>query len=154
MNHTDLLNQLLGIEKLRVTDSEFVAVEQLHLFVESTLALAICPECGQVSEQVHDLSEAQMIRDLPIAVRRCYLNYRARRFECQGCSNTFVERVDWKRSGVSYTLRYEQHLYQRARQEPVSQVARDEGLSEEAVQTIFEQWAKKRLPHAAPRTSK
>jgi Helix-turn-helix domain of transposase family ISL3 len=48
---------------------------------------------------------------------------------------------------VSYTLRYEQHLYQRARQEPVSQVAHAEGLSEEAVQAIFEYWAKKRLPH-------
>ena len=154
MNPNDLLNQLLSIEKLCVTSSEFVGVEQLHLVVESTLAVAICPECQQVCEHVHDLSEAQLVRDLPMAARRCALNYRARRFECPHCRKTFVERVAWKRPGVNYTLRYEQHIYQRARQEPVSQVAHDEGLSEEAVQAIFEQWAKKRLPHAGSHRSK
>jgi transposase len=86
-----------------------------------------------------------MIRDLSIAERRCYLVYRARRFKCEHCKRTFVERVEWKRQNVSYTERYERYVYQRVRRESVSQVAQDEDLSEEAVQAIFEHWAKKRL---------
>ena len=113
------------------------------------MPVASCPDCGYISDQVHDLSEVQMIRDLPIAERRCYLSYRVRRFKCERCKKTFVERADWKRTNVSYSERYERYVYQRVRRESVSQVAQDEGLSEEATQAIFEHRAKKRLRHAA-----
>jgi transposase len=146
MNNNELLNKLLSIPKLRVVSSEFIGEEKLHLLVVSTLPVGSCPDCGRLSNQVHDESEAQLIRDLSIA---CYLVYRARRFKCEQCRKTFVERVDWKRTGVSYTERYERHVYQRVRRESVSQVAQDEGLSEESVQAIFEHRAKKRLRHAA-----
>ena len=149
MNNNDFLNELLDIEKLHVVRSEFVGREQINLFVESTLPVASCPDCGHITNQVHDLSEVQMLRDLPIGERCCYLIYRARRFKCEHCNKTFVERVDWKRTGVSYTERYERYVYQRVRRESVSQVAQDESLSEEATQAIFEHRAKKRLRHAA-----
>ena len=149
MNNNDLLDKLLGISKLHVLKSEFIGEEKLHLMVASTLPVASCPDCGRVSHQVHDESEVQMIRDLAIAARRCYLVYRARRFKCEPCKKTFVERVEWKRTGVSYTERYERYVYQGVRRESVSQVAQAEGLSEEAVQAIFEHRAKKRLRHAA-----
>jgi transposase len=149
MNNNELLNKLLGIPKLHVLKSEFIGEEKLHLMVASTLPVASCRDCGQVSNQMHDESEVQMIRDLSIAERQCYLVYHARRFKCEHCQKTFVERVDWKRSGVSYTERYERYVYQHVRRESVSQVAQDEGLSEEAVQAIFEHRAKKRLRHAA-----
>lgn len=142
--NNNILNKLLGISKLQVTRSEFASEEQIILFIESTVPVASCPECGHISNQVHDLSEVQLIRDLPIAERRCYLSYQARRFKCEHCQKTFVERVEWKRPNVSYTGRYERHVYQRVRRESVSQVAQDEGLSEEAIQSIFEHRAKKR----------
>ena len=148
MNNNELLNQLLGIQKLHVVKSDFIGEEKLHLEVASTLSVASCPDCGLVSDQVHDESEAQMVRDLSIAERQSYLVYRARRFKCEHCQKTFVERVEWKRSNVSYTERYERYVYQRVRRESVSQVAQDEGLSEETVQGIFEYRAKKRRRHA------
>ena len=151
MNNNELLNQLLGIQNLHVVKSDFIGEEKLHLEVGSTLPVASCPDCGRVSNQVHDESEVQMIRDLSIAERQSYLVYRARRFKCEHCKKTFVERVEWKRPNVSYTERYERYIYQRVRRESVSQVAEDEGLSEEAVQTIFEYRAKKRRRHAGTR---
>mgnify|MGYP000560107616 FL=1 len=151
MNNNDLLNTLLGISKLRVLKSDFIGEEKIHLEVVSTLAVASCPDCGRVSNLMHDESEVQIIRDLSISERQCYLVYRARRFKCGHCKKTFVERVEWKRANVSYTERYERYVYQRVRRESVSQVAQDEGLSEEAIQAIFEHRAKKRLRHAATR---
>lgn len=153
MNNNEILNEMLGLEKLLVVKAEF-SVGEVRLFVKSRLAAAICPDCGESSTSVHDQSAEQMIRDLSIGERRCYLIYRARRFDCHRCQRTFVEQVDWKRSGVSYTLRYEKYVYQRARKEAVSQIAQDEGLSEETVQAIFEQGAKKRFRHGATRASK
>jgi transposase len=151
MNNNELLNKLLGISKLLVMKLDFIGEEKLHLEVTSTLVVASCADCGQVSNQVHDESEAQVVRDLSIAERQCFLVYRARRFKCEYCKKTFVERVEWKRQNVSYTERYERYVYQRVRRESVSQVAQDEGLSEEAVQAIFEQRAKKRRRHAGTR---
>jgi len=151
MNNNDFMNKLLNLDKVQVTQAEFVGDEQIMLFVESSHKVAICPDCGQVSNSVHDLSETQKLRDLSIAERRCYLSYQARRFDCRTCGKTFVERVVWKRPGASYTVRYEQYIYQRSRKEPVSQIAEDEGLSEEAVQAIFENRAKKRLRHGGTR---
>lgn len=147
MNPNDILNKLLGIPKLHVNRSDFVGEDQINLLVESTLPVASCPDCGELSSRIHDRSSVQLIRDLPLAERQCYLSYRVRRFICEHCSKTFVERVDWKRAGVSYTERYERHIYQRTRRETVSQVAQDERLSEEAVQAIFEHRAKKQSRH-------
>jgi transposase len=90
-----------------------------------------------------------MLRDLSIWDRRCWLRLTPRRFKCATCQNTFVERLAWREPERDYSLRYEQHIYQRARKEPITQVAKDENLSEEAVQGIFERWAKKRSPNGA-----
>jgi len=149
--NSELLNKLLNLDKVRVMQTEFASETKVMLFVESTQDIAICPDCGEVSNSVHDLSDAQIVRDLSVAERRCFLSYRARRFDCGACGKTFVERVVWKRPGASYTMRYEQYIYQRSRKEPVSQIAEEEGLSEEAVQAIFENRAKKRLRHGGTR---
>ena len=94
--------------------------------------------------------KAQLIRDLPIWQRRCWLHYAPRRFKCVTCQDTFVERVLWRQPDLDYTSRYEQSLYQRACREPISHIAESEQLSEDIVQGIFERGAKKtrrpRLP--------
>ena len=151
METNQILSQLLGITHLEVSGSEIVGNEEIHLRVEPTLRVAACPECGKISVQEHDRGDEQRVRDLTIAARQCWLLYRPRRFWCADCQKTFVERVEWRRAGRSYTTRYERSIYQRGRREPISQIAQDEGLSEEAVQGIFEDWAKKRSRHKATR---
>ena len=151
MENNELLNELLGINKLRVIGSEIVNVEEIKFEVESIEEAAICPECHEISSKIHGFCEEQAIRDLAYGERRCYLSYRARRFRCEKCNKTFVERVVWKRPDVSYTLRYEKYIYQRARKEPVRQIAEEEAVSEETVQAIFEHLAKKRLRHGGTR---
>lgn len=138
-----LLTELLDLSNARVVHYQLVGPGRLNIFVESTLEVAICPDCGQVSEERHDVGKAQMIRDLPIWNRRCWLSYSPRRFKCATCQDTFVERVVWREPGLNYTIRYEQSIYERSRREPIAQVAKDEWLSEDIVQGIFERWAKK-----------
>ena len=147
-----LLTELLDFTNVSVTHYQLVGQNRINLFLESTMPVAICPDCGQASTELHDTGEPQMIRDLPIWNRRCWLRYAPRRFKCAHCRDTFVERVAWREVGRDYTMRYEQHIYQRSRREPIAQVAQDEGLSEDIVQGIFERWAKKRSRRGAGRS--
>ena len=147
-----LLTELLGLPHVRVTHYELLGRECIRLAVESTVEAAVCPDCQKVSFALHETSKAQLIRDLPIWQRRCWLQYAPRRFKCVTCQDTFVERVLWREPDLDYTVRYEQALYQRARREPISQIAESEELSEDIVQGIFERGAKKHSTPAATRS--
>lgn len=146
-----LLTELLGLAEVEVTHYRLIGPDQIELSVGSIWPAAVCPDCQQVSSLVHDTSAHQRLRDLPIWGRRCWLAYTPRRFDCVPCGRTFVERVAWRELGQDYTLRYSEHVYQRARCEPVAQVARAEQLSEDIVQRLFERGAKKQSPPAAIR---
>ena len=147
-----LLTELLGLPHVRVTQYELLGQDRICLAVESTVEAAVCPDCQMVSFALHETSKAQLIRDLPIWQRRCWLQYAPRRFKCVTCQDTFVERVLWREPGLDYTVRYEQALYPRARREPISQIAESEQLSEDIVQGIFERGAKKHSTPAAIRS--
>lgn len=149
MPDDQLLTELLGLPQVLVTHYELLGRERIRLSVESTVEAAVCPDCQMVSFAVHETSKAQLIHDLPIWQRRCWLHYAPRRFKCMTCQDTFVERVLWREPDLDYTLRYEQAIYQRARREPISQIAASEQLSEDIVQGIFERGAKKHLTPAA-----
>jgi len=144
-----MLTELLGLPHVRVTHYQLVGPHRLNVFVESDLAAAVCPDCQQVSVVGHDTAEPQMIRDLSLWNRWCWLRYAPRRFKCATCGDTFVERVAWREPGAAYTTRYEAFVYQRARREPILQIAQDERLTEDIVQGLFERGAKKRSPNAA-----
>jgi transposase len=149
MANYDLLTELLDLPNIRVTHYQLVGQQRLNLFIESTVTAAVCPDCQQLSLTVHQIGEPQMLRDLPIWNRRCWLRYAPRRFKCPTCAMTFVERVAWRESGLDYTQRYEQFVYERTRQEPLAHIARTEGLTEAIVQGFFERGGKKHSPSAA-----
>lgn len=151
MTNNDLLAELLDLPNVRVTHYQLVGEQRLNLFIESTLTAAVCPNCQQLSLTVHQVGEAQLLRDLPIWNRRCWLWYAPRRFKCETCATTFVERVLWREPGLDYTTRYQQFVYARTRREPIAQIAHDEQLTEAIVQGIFERGAKKHWPNAATR---
>ena len=149
MVNYDILTELLDLANLRVTHYQLVSQDELNVFVESRVEAAVCPHCQEVSLSVHEVGEPQMVRDLSIWNRQCYLCYAPRRFKCEECANTVVERVVWREVGLDYTLRYEDDIYERARREPLAQIAHSEGLSEDQVAGLFERGAKKRSPGVA-----
>ncbi len=144
-----MLTELLDLPNVKVVHYQLVGQQRFNLFVESTLAAAVCPTCEQVSVSVHDVGEPQLLRDLSIWKRHCWLCYAPRRFQCAACHDTFVERLVWREIGLAYTQRYEQFIYEHVQHDTVAQVARDERLSEDIVQSIFERRAKKQSRSAA-----
>ena len=142
------LEAVLGIAEVQVTGWQYQGTQIIRLRVKSSNEFGVCPGCGKLCLKEHDIGDEQLIRDLPMSGKRCWLMYRPRRYECEGCKRTFVERVSWKAADLNYTLRYEEHIYERGRRESLADVARDERLSEDIVRGIFERLAKKTLQSA------
>ena len=142
------LEEVLGIAGVQVTGWQYQGTQIIRLRTKSKNEYGICPDCGKVCVKEHDVGAEQLIRDLSMSGKRCWLIYQPRRYECESCERTFVERVSWKSPDVNYTLRYEEHVYARARLETLADVAQDERLSEDVVRNIFERWAKKKLQPA------
>lgn len=140
-----LLDELLGLANVQVASYQIINSERIEVHIESGLAAAVCPTCQRVSSQIHDTAEPQLLRDLAIWGRACWLRYAPRRFACASCRNTFVERVAWREPGLAYTRRYAQHIYARTQQEDIAQVALAEGLSQDTVRAIFERGANNML---------
>lgn len=138
------LEEVLGIAGVQVTGWQSQGTQMIRLRVKSRNEYGVCPECGKLCATTHDIGAEQLIRDLAMSGKRCWLIYRPRRYECERCERTFVERVGWKSPELNYTLRYEEHIYGRGRRETLADVARDERLSEDVVGNIFERWAKKK----------
>ncbi|MCL5995220.1 MAG: transposase family protein [Chloroflexi bacterium] len=138
------IGELLDMPNVRVTKYQTQGHHRVNVFIESTISAAVCPDCESVCAKLHAVDEAQMIRDLPMWHRRCWIGYAPRRFTCEPCHKTFVERVAWREPGLNYTTRYEEYVYEQVRRESVAQVAKDEGLSEDTLAGIFARRAKKR----------
>ncbi len=123
------LTELLKLTNVRVVHYQMVGQDQINLSVEPPLEMAICPDYRQTSTLIHDNNEPQMIRCPSLWERRGWLRLRPRRFEGIPCQKTFAERLAWREPGRYYTIRYEQYIYKRSREESISQVAQDEKLN-------------------------
>jgi transposase len=66
-----------------------------------------------------------------------YLNTPRRQFYCQHCQKHFTEKLPFVDLERRYTQRYEEYLYQRAQSTSFEQISRDECLSWDQVQGIF-----------------
>jgi transposase len=95
-----------------------------------------CPHCQNSSDKLHQ-NRPVLIRDLPIFGQSVHLHLPRRQFYCSVCQRYFTERlsfVDWERR---YTQRYENAIYQRIQTTSIEQVSREEELSWDQVQGIF-----------------
>lgn len=154
MTGYEILSELLDLPGMQVTDYQLQGHDEMVVKVESVAPAAVCPHCQLLSTESRDFNEAVKVRVLAVWHRRCWIEYRPQRFYCAKCGKPFNERVAWRKVDYTYTLRYEQYIYERTRRDSQASVARDEGLSEEIVCGIFERWAKKQLPNAATRPLK
>lgn len=96
-----------------------------------------CPHCHNLSEELHQ-NRPVLIRDLPVFGKVIHLRVPRRQFYCSHCQRYFTERllfVDWQRR---FTQRYEDYIYQRIQNTSVEQVSREEELSWDQVQGIFQ----------------
>ena len=130
------LDALLNLPNLTV-ESCTQEGQQVFLKLRLLNEASNCSHCQNFSDQLHQ-NRPVLIRDLPTFGKLVYLHLPRRQFYCSCCQKYFTERlsfVDWERR---YTQRYENAIYQRVQTTSIEQVSREEDLSWDQVQGIFQ----------------
>jgi transposase len=132
----DDLTRLVGLEGFKVTRVVEVG-GRLDLEVELAARAGCCPRCGRASLEVKDRPRVR-VRDLPIAGRVTYLEWRKRRYRCRGCGRTFTESHPELPARQRVTRRFRRRLFERARGGAAhAEVAREEETTRYQVARAF-----------------
>jgi transposase len=91
------------------------------------------------------------MRDLSISGPRIYLQVPRRQFYCVDCHRYSRENLEFADEERSYTHRYEEFVYQQVKQSSVEQVSRNESLSPDSIQGIFQRIVKPREAKKSPK---
>lgn len=137
------LSALLGLPGMVVTEYALERQEGrevLHIFCQHAHEVAVCPRCGQMSDEVHE-QEERCIRHLDIWGKATYVHFPARRFECKRCGKPFTETLAWLEARRRESIAYEWHVYEQCQHTAQAAVAEREGLHSETVKSIFQRWA-------------
>jgi transposase len=108
---------------------------------------ATCPHCQKSTNELHQIRTI-LIRDLPISGQLIELEIPRRQYYCKNCQKYFTEQLCFVDEGRRYTQRYEEYIYHRVQVTTVSQVKREEELSWDQIQGIFNhQRSQVKKPH-------
>jgi transposase len=139
--HLDRLLNLpdLRIEKCLDTESE------VHLTVKSWKESENCPCCGLETDRINQ-ERPLRVRDVSIFGKFTYLYFKRRQFYCENCQKYWTEPLEYIDFKRQTTQRYQEYIYKRVKVSTVSEVAREEELTYDRVQSIFEnQFLKKKV---------
>jgi transposase len=90
MLQNDFTAKLLDMEHMIFRDVEHTATS-VHLSVEMERRVCTCPDCGTLTDRIHDY-RTQRVKDCPIQGKMVTWLYRKRRYRCPCCGKRFYER--------------------------------------------------------------
>jgi transposase len=126
MSTQDDITKLLDIQELIVVDIE-IKENEVILNCNNRFNHSVCPDCINVSSTLHENIQ-KSIRDVSLIGKRCFIQFTHRRFFCENCRNTFMERLSFLEPNSIYTNRYEQYVYHLCRENTVTFVSQFECL--------------------------
>ncbi len=138
---------------LNLPDFTVTAVErdegqrQLIWLCEPAYPVALCPDCLQLSNHIHD-SERRLVRDVSVGGWPTYLEFKHRRFECEVCQKPFTEQLESIAPYRRYTLRYEAYLFQQCHARSLRDVSSQEGLDYHVVEALYLEWSQQKVTAA------
>ena len=139
-----VLTELLNLPDI-VVESSLQEGKTLILSVTKKTKSAVCPQCGKKSDHLHQ-NQNYLIKDLPMGDKEVILNINRRRFKCKKCRKTFNEELDFVGARRKHTHRYAENIIKQLIHSDVSNVAKNNGLSEEEVYSMLEDIVKNLLP--------
>ena len=81
-----LVTELLGLDELDVVGRRYDRDKGQHeLYCTARWDVALCPNCLQLSDQIHDYPKQRRIHDAPLRGEKVLLVFDSRRFYCQHC---------------------------------------------------------------------
>lgn len=117
MNWLDIL-ELPNIKLISVE----VLSDKIIFEVECTNGSAVCHVCGKKCSSIHSVVKKE-VKDMPILKKKCFIRFHHRRFYCEQCNKTFMERLSWVDEYERYTSRYAEWVGKAGKEIDVKSVA-------------------------------
>lgn len=143
MSDKDDTTKLLNIQELIVFGLE-IKEDEVILICKNRFDYGMCPDCDNISNSLHE-NTIKRIRDVPLLGKRCFIQFLHRRFFCEECRNTFMERLSFLEPESIYTNRYENHIYYLCQENTISFVSRFECLGYDATEGIYYRQVNKKV---------
>ena len=102
-----------------------------------------CNYCGRLTDELHQTNSV-LVRDLSISGQMVYLKVPRRKFYCKDCQRFFTENLEFMEARRKYTVRYEEYIYGRVNVSSIEQVSREESLSWDQVNGIYQRQCEKK----------
>lgn len=124
----------LDLPEVRVLKTE-LKEREIVITVESTRAYATCSRCGQPTFEFHSYDDPIRLRHLPILDQRVIIELRPQRYRCPSCDDqpTTTQQCAWYEPRAPHTKAFDQSLLRQLINSTVSDVARKQQVSYDAV---------------------
>jgi len=130
------LENLLNLPKVNIRNV-IQEGKQAFLLLSCQEEEVKCNYCGSLTDELHQTNSV-LVRDLSISGQMVYLKVPRRKFYCKDCQRFFTENLEFMEARRKYTVRYEEYIYGRVNVSSVEQVGREESLSWDQVNGIYQ----------------
>lgn len=142
-----LLTELLDIPEVKVKN---IIIEKHKILISiEQLNYPVCPRCGQQYFATPKDTRRQIVEDLSVFDKHCYLEITKFRINCN-CGYCGTEEIAWLGRYNRKTLRYQKRIYEFCKRMTCIDVARLFGISKNTVYNIDKDGIEKELKYQKP----
>jgi len=133
-----VLTDILGLKDLEVVQEENDDENNiLYLYCTSRWDVALCPNCLQLSHQLHDYPKQRCVHDAPLRGQKVILLFDSVRFDCEVCHKPFTQSIRDVVSDCTYTQRLYEEVSDPRRKQDVSTLAELYGIGYKTAESIL-----------------
>lgn len=132
-----ILTEILGLQDLDVVAKEVDDENILHLHCAPRWDVAVCPDCGEISQKLHDYPRQRRIHDAPLRGQKVLLIFDSVRFDCEACKKPFTQPVRDVVPDCTYTQRLYEEISDPKRKQDVATLAEIYGVGYKIVESIL-----------------
>lgn len=141
--------QILDLEGFEVVSHRYEPEENVWRFtVIPDRCAGVCPDCGAVSQSIHQKRDRDGIHDLPMGEARVELRVRQFQFTCEFCEKCFTPECPFLAEGARATERFLECCARLIRTGDVANAAAFFGLPEKTLERWYYAWVERRQRQA------
>ena len=133
-----IVSEILQLKDLVVVGEHYEVEENLRYFYcGMKWQIGICPECGTVSNSVHDYQRQREVHDVLLRGQKVKLVFDSMRLNCEECKKSFTPEIKDVVTNCTYTQRLYDEISNPARKQDASTIARLYGVGYKVVENIL-----------------
>ncbi len=134
----EIVTEILGLEDLAVVSQRYdEATETREFYCCHRWEIGVCPDCLQISAELHDYPKQRRIHDTLLRGEKVVLLFDSRRLKCRHCRKPFTQDVRDVVPKCTYTYRLYEEIADPKRKQDVSTIAEHYGLGYKLVESIL-----------------